>query len=182
MAPASSRVFSRIPGTDHPSMDGRRYLQTGFDLVSQALAGAGWTSVTANDVPDQKNRTYAHTPYMYSNGERGGPLATYLVTAMKRPNFEMWLNTSVERIVRTGGHATGLKVIATEHGGYSGLVQLTPTTGRVIVSAGAFGTTKLLYRSELAFLTFEYLLTPTKVALARKTSSKSSSQALMALR
>ncbi|OBT67703.1 hypothetical protein VE03_03484 [Pseudogymnoascus sp. 23342-1-I1] len=138
MASASSRVFSRIPGTDHPSMDGQRYLQTGFDVITQGLSGAGWTSVTANDVPDQKNRTYAHTPYMYSNGERGGPMATYLVTAMKRPNFEMWLNTSVERIVRTGGHATGLDVIATQSGGY---------TGRVIVSSGAFGTAKLLFRS-----------------------------------
>lgn len=148
MESASSRVFSRIPGTDHPSMDGERYLQTGFDVVSQGLTGAGWTSVTANEVPAQKNRTYAHTPYMYSNGERGGPMATYLVTAMARPNFDLWLNTSVERIVRTGGHATGLEVIPTQNGGYEGTIQLTPATGKVIVSAGVFGTTKLLFRSE----------------------------------
>ncbi|KFY02053.1 hypothetical protein O988_02378 [Pseudogymnoascus sp. VKM F-3808] len=147
MKPASSRVFSRIPGTDHPSMDGERYLQTGFDVVSQGLASAGWTSVTANNVPSEKNRTYAHTPYMYSNGERGGPMATYLVTAMARPNFDLWLNTSVERIVRTDGHATGLEVIPTQNGGYEGTIQLTPTTGRVIISAGVFGTTKLLFRS-----------------------------------
>lgn len=150
MESASSRVFSRIPGTDHPSMDGQRYLQTGFDVVSQGLSSAGWTSVTANEVPSQKNRTYAHTPYMYSNGERGGPMATYLVSAMARPNFDLWLNTSVERIVRTGGHATGLEVIPTQNGGYQGTIQLTPTTGRVIVSAGAFGTSKLLFRSKLS--------------------------------
>lgn len=74
-------------------------------------------------------------------------MATYLVTANARSNFKMWLNTSVERIVRTGGHATGLNVVATHNGGYSGTVQLTPVTGRVIVSAGAFGTAKLLFRS-----------------------------------
>lgn len=79
-------------------MDGQCYLQTGFDVVSQGLSSASWTSVTANEVPSQKNRTYAHIPYMYSNGERGGLMATYLVSAMARPrprpNFDLWLNTS----------------------------------------------------------------------------------------
>ncbi|KAF4631847.1 cellobiose dehydrogenase [Cudoniella acicularis] len=147
MAAATERVFSRIPGTDHPSLDGKRYLQSGFDTVSKGLANANWTSVTANDVPGQKNRTYAHTPYMYAHGERGGPQATYLVTAMARKNFQMWLNTSVERINRVGGHATGLDVIAQNNGGRVGTVKLTPVTGRVIVAAGTFGTAKLLFRS-----------------------------------
>jgi cellobiose dehydrogenase (acceptor) len=149
MAAAAGRVFSRIPGTDSPSMDGERYLQSGYGVVAEGLANAGWKSVTANNVPSQKNWTYAHTPYMYSNGERGGPMATYLETASARKNFDLWLNTSVERIVRTAGHATGLEVIATDNGGYNGTIQLTPTTGRVIISAGAFGTAKLLFRSKL---------------------------------
>lgn len=75
-------------------------------------------------------------------------MATYLETATARSNFHMWLNTSVERIVRTAGHATGLKVIPTNNGGYNGTIQLTPVTGRVIISAGAFGTAKLLFRSK----------------------------------
>lgn len=148
MSAAAGRVFSRIPGTDTPSLDGQRYLQTGYSVVSEGLANAGWTSVTANNVPSQKNWTYAHTPYMYSHGERGGPMATYLETAMARNNFDLWLNTSVERIVRTAGHATGLNVIPTDDGGYNGTIQLTPVTGRVIVSSGAFGTAKLLFRSK----------------------------------
>ncbi|TAQ89554.1 cellobiose dehydrogenase [Chlorociboria aeruginascens] len=147
MAAATSRVFSLIPGTDHPSMDGKLYLQTGYDVVSQGLKNAGWANVTANSVPGQKNRTYSRTPYMYINGERGGPMATYLVDAAKRSNFQLWLNTSVERIVRTGGHATALQVIATDNGGHAGTINLTPVTGRVIVTAGAFGTPKLLFRS-----------------------------------
>lgn len=131
MAPATQRVFSRIPGTDHPSMDGKRYLQTGFDIITNGLAAANWSSVTANDEPANKNRTYAHPPHMFSNGERGGPMATYLVSANGRTNFHLWLNTSVERINRDKGHANSLNVVPTNNGGYNGTVILTPGTGKL---------------------------------------------------
>ena len=147
MVNATNRVFSRIPGTDHSSVDGIRYLQDGFNVVRTGLTMSGWREVTANDVPADKNRTFAHPPHMFSHGERGGPMATYLVSANGRTNFHLWLNTSVERIVRTGGHATGLQVVATNNGGHTGNVTLTPTTGRVVLSAGTFGTPKLLFRS-----------------------------------
>jgi cellobiose dehydrogenase (acceptor) len=147
MLPATNRVFSRIPGTDHPSLDGKLYVQSGFDTIRQGLDNAKWTSVTANNVPEKKNRTYAHTPYMSSHGERGGPMATYLVTAAGRKNFQMWLNTSVERVTRIGGHAVSLDVSPANNGGRYGTVQLTPVTGRVILAAGTFGTTKILFRS-----------------------------------
>lgn len=128
-------------------MDGIRYLQDGFKIITGGLAAAGWSSVTANDVPASKNRTYAHAPHMFSNGERGGPMATYLVSANGRNNFHLWLNTSVEKINRVAGHATSLNVIATNNGGRVGTVNLTAGTGRVVLSAGAFGTPKLLFRS-----------------------------------
>ncbi|KAI0971401.1 fungal cellulose binding domain-containing protein [Xylaria arbuscula] len=147
MAAATSRVFSRIPGTYAPSKDGKLYLPQGFDVISDGLASAGWKSVAANDVPDQKNHTYTHTPFMFSNGERGGPMATYLVTADARSNFKLWMNTAVKRVIRTGGHITGVEVEAFEDGGYAGVVNLTSITGRVILSAGTFGTAKLLMRS-----------------------------------
>ena len=147
MVNATDRVFSRIPGTDHPSMDGKRYLTDPFDVIRMGLAASNWTEVTANDVPAMKNRTYAHPPHMFSGGERGGPMATYLVSAMGRSNFHLWINTSVERINRVGGHAVSLDLVATSDGGRQGTVSLTPTTGRVVLSAGAFGTPKLLFRS-----------------------------------
>jgi cellobiose dehydrogenase (acceptor) len=128
-------------------MDGKRYLQEGFNVLTGGFQKAGWKSVVANDQPNEKNHTYAHTPYMYSGGERGGPMATYLVTASQRNNFDLWMNTAVKWVVREGGHATGIEVQAFRDGGYSGTVQLTPGTGRVILSAGTFGSAKILLRS-----------------------------------
>lgn len=148
MAAATKRVFTNVPGTDHPSLDGQLYLPVGYNVITQGLSKAGWQNVSANSVPASKNFTYSYTNYMYSHGERGGPLATYLVDAHSRSNFHLWLNTSVDRIHRTGGHATGIEVSANWNGGYAGNVSLTPLTGRIISSAGTFGTAKLLFRSK----------------------------------
>lgn len=74
-------------------------------------------------------------------------MATYLVTASKRANFGMWENTSVRRVIRVGGHITGVEVEPYASGGYTGIVNVTAVTGRVVLSAGTFGTTKILMRS-----------------------------------
>ncbi len=128
-------------------MDGKRYLQQGFDVLAGGLKNAGWKQVTANDSPDEKNRTFSHSPFMYSHGERGGPLATYLVTANNRTNFKLWTNTIVKRVLRDGGHITGVEVEAFRDGGYAGMVNITSISGRVILSAGTFGSPKILFRS-----------------------------------
>lgn len=147
MAAATERVFSEIPGTTHPSLDGKLYLQQGYDVISGGLAAGGWQYVTANDQPGLKNKTYGNTAYMYSHGERGGPMATYLVDAAGRSNFDLWMNTAVRRVLRSSGHAMGVEVEAYMSGGYQGVVNLTAATGRVVLSAGTFGTAKLLLRS-----------------------------------
>lgn len=147
---ATDRVFQRIPGTLHPSQDGDLYLRQGFDTLASGLNASGWEYVVPNDSPDKKNRTFGHTTFMYSGGERGGPLATYLTTAAARTDlFTLWTGTGVDRIIRNGSQATGVQVSCSVDGGYEGTVNLTPKTGRVILSAGAFGTPKVLFRSEL---------------------------------
>lgn len=129
-------------------MDGRLYLDQGYNMLAGGLNSSGWQYVVANDAPAKKNHTYGHTEFMYIGGQRGGPLATYLATAARRPNFKLWTDTAANRIVRDGGHATGVEVSCSAGTGYSGTVNLTPNTGRVIVSAGTFGTPKLLFRSK----------------------------------
>ncbi|KAL7268091.1 hypothetical protein RUND412_009299 [Rhizina undulata] len=147
MRSATDKVFTRIPSTDTPSMDGIRYLQESYTVLSTALSENGWSNVTINNTPNSKNRTFSHTPFMYSNGERGGPLATYLQTALARSNFELAVNTTVRRVIRTGSTITGVEVLTTQADGLTGIVNVTPTTGKVILSAGAFGTPKILFRS-----------------------------------
>nr|ADT70773.1 cellobiose dehydrogenase [Amesia atrobrunnea] len=143
---AIGRVFSRIPGTDAPSTDGKRYYQQGFDVLAGGLSAGGWNKVTANSSPDKKNRTFSNAPFMFSGGERGGPLATYLTSAKKRSNFNLWLNTSVKRVIREGGHVTGVEVEPFRTGGYQGIVNVTAVSGRVVLSAGTFGSAKILLR------------------------------------
>jgi cellobiose dehydrogenase (acceptor) len=69
-------------------------------------------------------------------------MGTYLVTALQRPNFKLLTNTTVRRVVRTGSKATGVEL----ESGYCGTIKL-KTGGRVILSAGTFGSSKLLFRS-----------------------------------
>ncbi|KAI1845097.1 hypothetical protein JX265_002817 [Neoarthrinium moseri] len=147
VAPAESRAFARIPGTDNPSLDGVLYQHEGFDVLSNGFKQAGWKEVKANQQPTAKNHTYGRTNYMFDHGERGGPMATYLQTALKRPNFGLYVNTIVKRVVRDGAHASAVELECNGNGGYVGKVNLTPKTGRVILAAGTFGSAKLLLRS-----------------------------------
>ncbi|RMX83900.1 hypothetical protein D0869_04962 [Hortaea werneckii] len=147
MQSAVDRTFERIPFTDHPSMDGIIYKPQGYNVVSGALAAAGWQNVTADEVPGKKNHTFSRPNHMFSNGERGGPMATYLVSASERKNFKLLTNTTVPRVIRDGSHITGVETEAFLDGGMCGEINVTPNTGKVILSAGAFGTPKILFRS-----------------------------------
>jgi len=150
VAAATKRVFDRIPGTWRPSTDGKLYRQEGFDVLAGGLNKTGWKEIIANETPELKNRTYGHTTFMFSGGERGGPLATYLVSSLARPNFNLWVNSAVKRAVRTGGKVTGVELECLSTGGYSGTVNINPGGG-VIFAAGSFGSLKLLLRSRLPF-------------------------------
>jgi cellobiose dehydrogenase (acceptor) len=171
---ALQKTFNRIPGTDNPSADGVLYQRQGFDVLSAGFKQAGWANVQPNTQPTEKNHTYGRTEYMFNHGERGGPMATYLVTALQRPNFNLWMNTAVKRVVRDGAHATGVELECNGDGGYTGKVNLTPKTGRVILAAGTFGSAKLLLRSKISSSVCLARFTDhLKVELARPINSQS---------
>lgn len=146
IAGASKRVFDRIPGTTVPSADGKLYRREGYDTLASGLAKSGYKEVSANQSPNEKNRAFGHTHYMFAHGERDGPLATYLVSAKARSNFDLWTGSSVRRAVRNGARVSGVELECLTDGGYSGTVKISKKGG-VIFSAGAFGSAKLLMRS-----------------------------------
>ncbi|KAL4807494.1 hypothetical protein BDV18DRAFT_135433 [Aspergillus unguis] len=146
LVPSINKVFSRIPGTITPSMDNKLYLQEGPYVLINGLMANGWEFTSFNDSPEKKLKSVGHSPYMFSNGQRNGPMATYLLDASQRPNFDMWVNTVVRRVVRDQGVVTGVELEPFDEGGYEGTLNVT-TGGKVILSAGAFGTPKILFRS-----------------------------------
>ncbi|KAM0723891.1 hypothetical protein Q7P37_000881 [Cladosporium fusiforme] len=144
--PAIRRAFDKIPYNERPSADGQLYKAQGYEIVAGALEAAGWQNVSAGAQPEEKNRTYTHPNHMFANGERGGPMATYLVDAKELPNFTLMVNTTVNRVIRDGSEATGVEVEAFLPGGQCGNINLA-SGGKVVLSAGAFGSPKILFRS-----------------------------------
>jgi cellobiose dehydrogenase (acceptor) len=112
------------------------------------FASAGYTALSANERLDAKSGVVSNSEYIFLLGERGGTMATYLVSAAARKNFWLQMNTTVTRFVRKGHTVTGVEVEASEKGGYSGTISVTPNTSRVILFASIFGTAKILFRSE----------------------------------
>lgn len=144
MVNATENVFSRLPGTEVPSQDDKLYYQQGANLIEGALDSANWTLVSANSVPDQKDKVYSNTTFMYQNGERSGPLNQYLSSAYSRPNFSLYTNAIVDRVVRQGSKVTGVDISNTSEDGFRGFVG---ANKGVVLAAGAFGTPKVLFRS-----------------------------------
>lgn len=144
MANVTDRVFSRLPGTEVPSQDGQLYYQQGADMLEGALDAANWTLVSANEAPNQKDRVYSNTTYMFQNGERSGPMSVYLGSAYSRPNFSLYTNAIVERVIREGSKITGVEISNTADDGFRGTVKANKA---VVLAAGAFGTPKVLFRS-----------------------------------
>ncbi|KAF2248507.1 GMC oxidoreductase [Trematosphaeria pertusa] len=153
MRSATARALSRLPWTDTPSMDGESYLTNGSRITISLLTNSSlphaYKLIRANDHPETRDHVLSLAEYFFQSGERGGPMATYLVSASKRRNFHLQLNTTVARVLRTGDHANGVQVGPTYPGGLNGTIKLTPKMGRVILSAGVFNTAKILFRSAI---------------------------------
>ncbi|KAJ7255309.1 the flavin domain of cellobiose dehydrogenase [Mycena rebaudengoi] len=128
-APYTAKVSARLPSTDHPSTDAKRYLEQSSSVFGSLLNSQGYTQRTINDNPNVKEHVYGFSAYDYIGGKRAGSLSrpTSKLPLHGRSLFTLKLFTPVTAVVRTGGVITG--------------------GGRVILSAGAFGTSRILYQS-----------------------------------
>ncbi|KAJ7853534.1 cellobiose dehydrogenase [Mycena olivaceomarginata] len=140
----TNALKARLPPTDAPSTDGKRYLEEVSNVVAKLLIPQGYRNVTINNVPDDKDHIYGYSAYDFIKGKRGGPVATYLQTSLARKNFQLKLNTYVWNVIRNGSQITGVKTNDT--GVPDGIYPLKPG-GRVILSAGTYGSARILFRS-----------------------------------
>ena len=61
--PYTDKVTARLPSTDHPSTDGKRYLEQVSTVVGQLLQGQGYNQITINDNPNYKDHAYGYSAY-----------------------------------------------------------------------------------------------------------------------
>jgi cellobiose dehydrogenase (acceptor) len=145
MQSAIEKVRETQPSTDNPSQDGKRYLQSGFEAAKRWLVdGAGYKEVGLNDGPEEHNKSkvFGHPIWNYEDGQRSGPVKTYLQAALARDNFEKRMGIKVLRVRRDGDTATGVDVQTTGSNGTENIC-IKPG-GKIISSAGALLSPQLL--------------------------------------
>ncbi|KAK0215872.1 hypothetical protein EDD85DRAFT_798597 [Armillaria nabsnona] len=118
---SADKLYERNPGTTCPSADGVYYDTAVWDLASTFLSDNGWKQ----------------------NSQRAGPVMTYLPLAKALDNFELKLSTLVTRVVRSGSTITGVEV-ETDSG--REIININDG-GKVILTAGALSTPRLLFNS-----------------------------------
>lgn len=146
LVPSITRLYQTQPSTNNTSQDGIRYLQPEYTVAKNWLVtGAGYSEVDINAKSATKTKVFGHPIYDYENGQRAGPVISYLQTALKRSNFHLQTGAWVQRVVRTGSLATS--VVANVSGVMT--TYSLSATGRVILSGGALKSPELLMKSAI---------------------------------
>ena len=143
---ASERLYSRNRGTTLPSADGKRYAQGLYNSLSKVLGRFGFQSVDMIEEPNAKHEVFSHPSWNIENQMRAGPLRTYLPLAKDRSNFELRLRSKVVNLVRDGGKVTGVELESGNGFNSTEVVSIKPN-GRIILSAGALSTPRILWNS-----------------------------------
>ncbi|KAH7120546.1 hypothetical protein EDB81DRAFT_891368 [Dactylonectria macrodidyma] len=144
VAPAARRLYNRNPGTTLPSENGKRYDQGLYSTLSGFFRTLGWKKVDMIKQPDAKHQVYSYPSWNIKDAERAGPVRTYLPLAQERDNFTLRLKTKVIRLVRSGSKVTSVEVENSD--GTREIVKLNKK-GRVVLSAGALSTPRVLFNS-----------------------------------
>ncbi|KAF4993709.1 hypothetical protein FGRMN_6286 [Fusarium graminum] len=143
VAAAANKLYARNPGTLEPSLNKQRYDTGLYDTLSGFFDKIGWKSVDMIKQPDEKHKVYSWPSWNVKDAKRAGPVRTYLPVAQKSKNFTLRLGAKVTRVVRSGSKATGVEV---ETAAGKEIVKLAKN-GRVVLSAGALTTPRLLFNS-----------------------------------
>ncbi|QSZ30858.1 hypothetical protein DSL72_000416 [Monilinia vaccinii-corymbosi] len=144
MDAAIKRLYSVQPSTEVTSQDGKFYLQSGYEAAKRWLVdGLGYKNVKFNEQADDKTKVFGRPVFDYANGQRGGPVTTYLQTALQRSNFRLQSGVRVVRVERRGDTATGVTALVN---GVETTISVT-AAGRVVLSGGAISSPSILMHS-----------------------------------
>ncbi|RAL07683.1 FAD/NAD(P)-binding domain-containing protein [Aspergillus homomorphus CBS 101889] len=142
--PAADRLYERNPGSILPSADGKRYDQGLYTVLSNFFSNLGWKAVDMISQPNEKHQVYSYPAWNIQDQKRAGPVRTYLPLAEKHKNFNLQLGSKVTRVLRSGSRITGVEVENTF--GQRKNITLA-TNGKVVLSAGALSTPRILFNS-----------------------------------
>ncbi|KAF2463794.1 FAD/NAD(P)-binding domain-containing protein [Lindgomyces ingoldianus] len=144
---AADRLYERNPGQNYGSVDGLRYNDQAYEVLSQFLAGNGWNYVDSIKEPNDKKDVFTHPPWSTADGLRAGPVRNYLPLALAMSNFKLMLNTMVIRAVRNGSTISGVETEC----GVTGkrVIYNVNSGGGVILASGAMSTPRILFNSAI---------------------------------
>ena len=144
LVPSINRLKATQPSSDITSQDMKFYEQSGYTAAKNWLVtGAGYSEVEINAMSARKTKVFGHPIYDYIGGQRGGPVISYMQTALKRTNFHLQSGVWVLRVIQSNGVATG---VVANVSGVATTLSLSPK-GRVILSGGALKSPELLMKS-----------------------------------
>ncbi|EOA88304.1 uncharacterized protein SETTUDRAFT_160751 [Exserohilum turcica Et28A] len=141
---AADRLYERNPGQTYGSEDDVRHDDGAYNVLSKFFAAQGWKQTDFVKNPNAKVDVYGHPTWNIANGLRSGSVRTYLPLAQKLTNFKLTMNTKVVRAVRKGSAVSGVEVETAEG---KRVIYNVKTGGKVILSAGAMSTPRILFNS-----------------------------------
>jgi cellobiose dehydrogenase (acceptor) len=144
VAEAADRFYERNPGQTYGSMDGVRYNNQAWDVLSGFFASNGFSETDAIEKPNEKQNVFSHPPWNLADGLRSGPVKTYLPMVQDLSNFKLELNTKVIRAVRNGSTISGIE---TETSSGARVIYNLNAGGKVLLAAGTMSTPRILFNS-----------------------------------
>ncbi|KLO12879.1 FAD/NAD(P)-binding domain-containing protein [Schizopora paradoxa] len=128
--PFTHKLIQRLPSSNTTSPDGVRYLEQVANITSTILIPKGFRNISINSRPNMKDRVFGFSEFN---------------TASERRNFRMVTHTMVTSLARNGSTIVGVHTNNTALGS-DGFIPVGPDT-RVVLSAGVFGTSRILFAS-----------------------------------
>lgn len=108
------------------------------------VGSSGYAEINIAERPSEKDGVFGRPVYNYINGQRGGPVRTYLQSALRRPNFRLVTDSRVKYIERSNQTASA---VAVDRGHGKTKTYKLRKNGKVVLSAGALQSPQILMYS-----------------------------------